>query len=218
MVVVDAVQRVEVVLWLRAARMRVDREPFVRRAELRSQFHRNAGRGAEEEQPQAPLRAQRSKRMDEINTGNRAIHRASLAIHRPNHAYAVGKAEVGLVEDAREVAVLLGAHHELRVHGGKKVRATLVDELLDPLQRPLHVDAIDPHAQDACRALVGQASNSIANRTGVLVMVVIFTVGMVGPRSLMNMSIGSPPQTRTRVQTYRSAWVCTVPGTSVVAE
>ena len=66
---------------------------------------------------------------------------------RPDDTAAVGKAQVGRLEHARELLVDSCAHHELRVHGGDEVVPTLVDELLDPLESRFHVQAIDPHAE-----------------------------------------------------------------------
>ncbi|MEA2628206.1 MAG: hypothetical protein QOJ10_666, partial [Chloroflexota bacterium] len=72
---------------------------------------------------------------------------AALPPGRPHDAAAIRKAEVGGLEHARKLAVDSRPHHELRVDGGHQVVAARVHELSDPLERRIHVQAIDSHAE-----------------------------------------------------------------------
>jgi glycosyltransferase involved in cell wall biosynthesis len=95
-----------------------------------------------------PLGAEGGKARDHVDPGHRFAHGAALPTCSPHHPAAVGKAQVRRLEDACELGVGRSAHHELGIDGCHEVMATLIDELGDPVESGLHVQAVDSHAKD----------------------------------------------------------------------
>jgi glycosyltransferase involved in cell wall biosynthesis len=93
--------------------------------------------------------AKRRKPRDEVDPRDRLAHRAALPSRRPDDAAAVRKTEVCRLEHAGEVVVHVRPHHELGVDSGHQVVTTLLDEVRDPFESRLHIQAIDSHAEDA---------------------------------------------------------------------
>jgi glycosyltransferase involved in cell wall biosynthesis len=95
------------------------------------------------------LGAHRSQARYQVDAGDRPAHRAALAAGCPHDPTAIRKAQIGGLEHASEFTIGSGPHHELGVHGGHQVVAALVNHLRDPIQRCIHIEAIDSHSEDA---------------------------------------------------------------------
>jgi glycosyltransferase involved in cell wall biosynthesis len=117
--------------------------------QLRSELSRHTGRCAKQKQAKAAARAQCGERRDEIDTRHRRLHGTTLPPGCPDNAAAVGEAKVCRPQHPRELRVYPRPHHELGIDSGDEMVAACVHQLLDPLERLAHVQAIDSHAKDA---------------------------------------------------------------------
>jgi len=123
------------------------------RSQARGQVRSDTRGGSKQEQPEAPPRAGRSQRRHEVGPGHGCADLAALSPRRPDHARAVGKAEIRRLENPRKLALSLRPHDEFGVDRGDEVMAACVDEVLDASERSAHIEAIDPDAQDPRQAL-----------------------------------------------------------------
>src|ERR1700730_14726357 len=107
----------------------------------------NARSSAEQEQPEAPPRAQGCKGRNEIDSRDGSPYPAALPARGPNDPRTVSQAEVRRLEDPGELTVFECTHHELRVHSGHEVVSAFINERLDAREGTLHIDAVHPHTE-----------------------------------------------------------------------
>src|SRR4030081_663140 len=181
-------------------------------AQLRRESCRDSGLSPEQKKLKPTARAHGRQRGDEIHARHRLADPATLPARRPHHAGAVWKAEGRRIEHAGKLAVSLRAHHELGIDRRDEGMTALVDQLLDSRQGCAHAQAVDPHAQHTCLhdgdyrsrgvGLVseGRTAPAVSMSTAVIV---VAAIGV--PRLCAKSASDSPPPTRIRVQTKRSA-------------
>src|SRR5450759_2461571 len=177
--------------------------------QARSELRSDARRSAQQKETKTPCGAQLREWRDEVGPRDGSGHRAALPPRGPDHPRAVGQAQVGGLEHARELAVTTGSHDELRVDRGDEVMAAGVDELLDAVEGGLHVKAVDPHAQDPdlhhfLSGSVGLASGGSGIWGVSISRTVVALLGIRLPKPRANSASDSPPPARTRVHRYRS--------------
>ena len=131
------------------AGMSGDVEVRVGGAKAPRKVQRNPWRGAEQEQAVAPAGAERGQWRNQVDPRHGLAQRAALASRRPDHAAAIGEAEVRGLEHARELTIDMRPHHELWVDSCDQVSPARLHELPDSLERSLLVEAVDSHAEDA---------------------------------------------------------------------
>src|SRR5438309_907562 len=201
----DQPERLSVVRGIRAAGVRGDGKSWVGGAQTGGELVRDSRPGAEQEEAEAAARAHRRDRLDQVDARNRAAKHAALAPGGPDDAGAIGQAKLCGGEHPGKLGVVLRPHHELWVHRCDEVEAAFVNEVLEPLERFVHVQAVDPYPKNS--GLVQDGSTS---------RVEIVVDAMLGPRLVMNSCSDSPPPTRTRPHAKRSARLCTVDEIEVV--
>src|SRR5712691_974521 len=145
----------------------------------------------EQEEAEVPAGAEGCERWDQINSSDGPRQHAALPPGGPDHAAAVGEAEVRGLEDARELPVFARPHHELGVHRGHLMAAAAIDKGFDSRQRTIHVDAIHAHAEHP-RLPHGRFIPRCYGR-GVVVMAATSTHGSTAPRLLTKSPSDSPP-------------------------
>ncbi len=110
---------------------------------------RHPRRGPEQEQSKVPAGAERGEGRDQVDARHRLPDRAPLPSGRPDNAAAVGQAQVRRLEHAGELMVNARPHDELGVDRRDEVVPARVRELRDPIERRVHVKAVDSHTEDA---------------------------------------------------------------------
>ena len=118
-------------------------------AQPRGELRRHPRRSAEQEKAKATTGAERGQRRDEVDPRHRLPDLAPLPSGRPDDATTVGQAQVRRLEDAGELMVRPRAHHELGVDRRDEVVTARVHELLNPIERRVHVKAVNSHTENA---------------------------------------------------------------------
>src|SRR5215471_11334223 len=113
-------------------------------------LRRYAGPRAEQEEAPAALRAPAGEAGHQVAAWHPLVLRAALAAHGPDHADAIGQAQLGALQRLVELLVPARPHDELRVHGGDEAgRAAVLHHPPDRADGAGHVHAVDADAQDA---------------------------------------------------------------------
>ena len=173
--------------------------------QARRKLRGDTGRRPKQEQSEATTRAYGRQERDEVDAGDGRAYPAALAPCGPDHACAVRKTQLSRFQDPRKVAVSARPHHKLGIDGGDEVMPTGLDELLDATKGSLHVDAVDPHPQDANPGAYLRSSSAGLVIGGSVMPTVsksraVTTVcGIGAPRLPAKSDRLSPPPTRTRV-------------------
>jgi glycosyltransferase involved in cell wall biosynthesis len=145
----QALDRLIIPLRVCRARVKVDLELGELNFEPRRQLGRNPRPGAKQEQSPTTPRAEDRQLRDQIHARDRSRHITALPSRGPNDARSVGEAEIGGLEHACELPIVVRAHHELGVDRRDEMVAAALDELLDPRQRRGHVHAVDSNPEHA---------------------------------------------------------------------